>query len=122
MKPARPLALSHCKCRDLKNLLQKIDVSVNDWYNFWDKIRGNYKVYPHITGIRRKSNSQDFKNFGVFPYYLPLPPGNTIFTNDVSHREELLSDYVDENKLKHQCSADLQKRDSYNLSQPELHL
>jgi hypothetical protein len=40
----------------LMTLLHKM--SVNDWYTFGDKIRGNYTTYPHITCINGKSNSQ----------------------------------------------------------------
>jgi hypothetical protein len=41
----------------------KYRMSVNDWYTFRDKIQGNYKAFPHITAISRKSNSQRIQNW-----------------------------------------------------------
>jgi hypothetical protein len=39
----------------------KYRVSINDWYTFGDKIRENYRAFPHKAGISGKSNSQRFQ-------------------------------------------------------------
>jgi hypothetical protein len=51
--------------KDLPSVLLDLlyRMSVNDWYTFGNKIQWNYKAYPHITGISRKSNSQKFQNW-----------------------------------------------------------
>jgi hypothetical protein len=53
-------------------------MSINDWYTFEDKIRGNYTAHPPLTSIGRKSKSQRFKNWS---YMSTLPIFTTKLCN-----------------------------------------
>jgi hypothetical protein len=76
-------------------------MSVNNWYIFDYEIRGTYKAYPHITDISGKSNSQWFQNWR----YISI-----LIINGISHREELLRDWVLRNNSCTSVQWNLRKR------------
>jgi hypothetical protein len=82
----------------------KYRVTINDWYIFGDKIRGNYKAFPYMTGVSGKSYSQRYQNWRHISIFI-FTSGSAIMGYDSSHREEILCDWVHENKFMHQCSA-----------------